>query len=148
METLKNFLLCKVNALLGAVLVLLGCNSCSGDGTDEGEADLYGCPYANYRVEGAVLDEEGKPLKDMRVVSKWFDDDYLCKTDTVYTQADGSFKVEEQTYERDSLRIVVEDLKGVYAPDSTKVELLLTEQRKGWCIGTFVGEAHFKLKKK
>ena len=144
METLKTFLFRKVNALLGAVLSLLGCNSCSV----EDEPALYGCPYAYYQVEGAVMDEAGNPLKDIQVVSKRASD-YYYGLDTVYTQADGTFKVERKSIDQDSIRVVVEDLNGVFAPDSVNVELSLTKKGKdGWCVGTYVGEAIIKMKKK
>ena len=144
METLKTFLFRKVNALLGAVLTLLGCNSCSV----EDEPALYGCPYAYYQVEGAVMDEAGNPLKDIQVVSKRASD-YYYGLDTVYTQADGTFMVERRSIDQDSIRVVVEDLNGVFAPDSMNVELSLTKKGKdGWCVGTYVGEAIIKMKKK
>ena len=146
LETLKTFLFRKVNALLGAVLALLGCNSCSV----EDEPALYGCPYAYYQVEGAVLDEAGNPLKDIQVVYKIpMYDSYYYSLDTVYTQADGTFKMEERSIDKDSVRVVAEDLNGVYAPDSMNVELSLTKKGKeGWCVGTYVGEAIIKMKKK
>ena len=144
METLKTFLFREVNALLGAVLTLLGSNSCSV----EDEPALYGCPYAYYQVEGAVMDEAGNPLKDIQVVSKR-SSDYYYGLDTVYTQADGTFKVERRSIDQDSIRVVVEDLNGVFAPDSMNVELSLTKKGKdGWCVGTYVGEAIIKMKKK
>ena len=44
----------------------------------------YGCPYAEYDVEGYVYDENGNMLENMQVVVRTFDQEWDYP-DTVYT---------------------------------------------------------------
>ena len=51
----------------------------------------YGCPYAEYDVEGYVYDENGNMLENMQVVVRTFDSQWDYP-DTVYTNADGQYR--------------------------------------------------------
>ena len=51
----------------------------------------YGCPYAEYDVEGYVYDENGNMLENMQVVVRTFDQEWDYP-DTVYTNADGHYR--------------------------------------------------------
>ena len=148
MESIKKYLLSKINVLLGAVLVLLGYSSCSEK--EEDHAYLYGCPYAYYTVEGAVYNREGKPLEGKRVIQKFIipdDASFMYYPDTVQTGADGSYLFQDISNVVESVRIIVEDPQGAYAPDSVDLMLTLTDEKKeGWCQGTLVGKADFHLK--
>ena len=68
MGKIKNLLLNKINIMLGAVLSMLGWSGCNEVFNSE---DLYGCPYSYYQLEGAVLDDEEKPIGNIRVATKW-----------------------------------------------------------------------------
>ena len=155
MKYLKMYLLGKVNVLLSAVLVLLGYSCCPENAEDEPME--YGCPFAYYNVEGAVLDSEGKALKDIRIMHKFIpvaDDDHLWAypLDTLQTDAEGKYKIEGSNWHYtllDSLRVIAEDPSGVYATDSVDVELTLTKKKAGsWCRGTLEGQANITLQPK
>ena len=51
---------------------------------------FYGCPYAEYDVEGYVYDEDGNMLENMQVIVRTYDASWDYP-DTVYTNADGHY---------------------------------------------------------
>ncbi|MCR5361476.1 MAG: radical SAM-associated putative lipoprotein [Bacteroidales bacterium] len=149
MGKIKNLLLNKINIMLGAVLSMLGWSGCDEVFNSE---DLYGCPYSYYQLEGAVLDDEEKPVGNIRVATKWIfsADDNFSKTDTTFTDADGRYIFFTQDGYSDSVHIVVDDPQhGTFAPDSADIRLIHTglHSDESWCSGTYVGKADFKLKK-
>ena len=110
----------------------------------------YGCPYAEYDVEGYVYDENGNILENMQVVvraygSSW---DY---PDTVYTNADGHYRTIHRLTSTggDCMEVIVHDTTGVYASDSTHISSgkMKVEDQDSW--STFYSmRQDFKLEKK
>ena len=158
MKKLKHYLLRKENALLSAVLALVGCN---GTSDDENEADYYGCPYVNYHVEGAVLDDKGNPLEGISIIPKviipeFYDEERAGQSypvDSLTTASDGGYLWEEDHgYGSDSIRVVAEDPSGKFASDSVDVRLQLNQRKKKsdnyWYAGTLEGEVNLTLKPK
>ena len=74
--------------LFGSLLTLLGFSSC-----DRFLKEMYGCPYADYKLVGDVKDAKGKPIKGVRVVYTPYPDvpDWKDANDTLYTDANGHF---------------------------------------------------------
>jgi putative lipoprotein (rSAM/lipoprotein system) len=157
MKKLKHYLLRKENALLSAVLALVGCNGVSDD---ENEPDYYGCPYVNYHVEGAVLDDKGNPLEGILIIPKAIIPEShgehvgeAYPMDTLATASDGSYLWEEDHgWGSDSIRVVAEDPSGKFASDSVDVRLQLNQRKKKsdnyWYMGTLEGEVNLTLKPK
>lgn len=150
-----------LNVLLGTVLTLLGFSSCRG-GNDEGVFPwevLYGSPYANFDVRGAVLNEAGDRLEGMTVTAKevfepesengcpWSYEVARTKTDASGQYLQHGTWTGGEIREDVGLRIVVEDPRGEYAADSVDVRLTHTDKgnEKTWCYGTDVGVADFRL---
>lgn len=138
------------NAVLTALLGLLGFESCDSNGLEE-----YGCPYADYIIKGVVTDEAGIPIKDIKVIAP-----YSSEMDSQYgqimqTDTQGSFMLHEFS----SLRgndIIFEDIdgednNGLFQSDTISVESLpktRLEKGSGWYEGKYEATANIKLKKK
>ena len=122
------------NAVLTALLGLLGFESCDSNGLEE-----YGCPYADYIIKGVVTDEAGIPIKGIKVIAP-----YSSKMDSQYgqivqTDTQGIFMLHEFS----SLRgndIIFEDIdgednNGLFQSDTINVESLpktRLEKGSGW----------------
>ena len=138
------------NAVLTALLGLLGFESCDSNGLEE-----YGCPYADYIIKGVVTDEAGIPIKGIKVIAP-----YSSKMDSQYgqivqTDTQGIFMLQEFS----SLRgndIIFEDIdgednNGLFQSDTINVESLpktRLEKGSGWYEGKYEATANIKLKKK
>ena len=110
----------------------------------------YGCPYAEYDVEGYVYDENGNMLENMQVVVRTFDQEWDYP-DTVYTNADGYYRAIHSLTSTggDCMEVIVHDTTGVYASDSTHISSgkMTVEDQDSW--STFYSiRTDFKLKKK
>ena len=145
----------KLNVLLGAVFTMLGFNNC--DSIFNGEY-LYGSPYAKFDVKGTVTDSDGKSLESVNVTTKEVVKEdgkelYAYEIKTTSTDTNGRYQQQgswsgypDENY--NTLRVVVTDPNGVYAPDSVEVKLTRTaKDRDAWCEGTDVGTADFRLKR-
>ena len=110
----------------------------------------YGCPYAEYDVEGYVYDENGNMLENMQVVVRTFDQEWDYP-DTVYTNADGHYHAVHSLTSTgdDCMEVIVHDTTGVYASDSTHISSgkMKVKDQDSW--STFYSmRTDFKLKKK
>lgn len=155
-KNIRKRLYAKLNVLLGSVLTMLGFNGCGENPFNS--VCLYGTPYANFDVKGAVLNEDGDKLEGMKVTTK---EVYQEQNTVVWanvlqqssTDARGRYQHQGRWYphgvdDSQVLRVVVEDPKGAYAADSVDVELTHTKEGKGdWCDGTDVSTADFRLKR-
>ena len=140
------------NAVLTALLGLLGFESCDSEG---GGMEEYGCPYANYIVKGVVTDEAGMPIKGIKVKAPYGSEMDSQYGQIVQTDTQGSFVLHEFT----SLRgndIIFEDIdgednNGLFQSDTIYVESLpKTQLEKGsrWYQGKYEVTADIKLKRK
>ncbi len=110
----------------------------------------YGCPYAEYDVEGYVYDENGNKLENMQVVVRTFDQQWDYP-DTVYTNADGHYRAIHSLPSSggDCMEVIVHDTTGVYASDSTHISSgkMKVEDQDSWST-YYSMRQDFQLKKK
>ena len=110
--------------VLGALMALLGFGSCSK--TSSPGKEMYGQPYAMFKLVGTMKDEAGNPVKGIRVVfnpeSKVYPSspnyEFYVKgnVDTLYTDAKGEFVSEKLKYSGGTLPgdaiVVMDDVDG------------------------------------
>ena len=142
------------NALLTALLSMLGFESCKVSGNEP--VSEYGCPHADYIVKGIITDEAGSPVQGIKVsVKEGLDDPYT--KESVLTDAAGCFQFQEMTSFNlnPGEALVVEDIDGEaygsYKSDTISLKTLpkiQTEKGSGWYKGKFELTADIKLKKK
>ena len=110
----------------------------------------YGCPYAEYDVEGRIYDENGNPLENMQVVVRTYDSDWDYP-DTVYTNADGRYRVVHSLTSTggDCMEVIVNDTAGVYESDSRHISSgkMTVEDKDSWNV-SYSMRADFRLDKK
>lgn len=151
------------NALLAALLGLLGFESC--DGADVG-ADEYGCPWAKYKVRGTVTDETGNPIPSIRIELAYHHEytdpegnpqTYHHGLDTVETDEQGKYQtrvVSDNDYPDESLKVIIEDVDGAanggeFQGDTLAVkdlERTLAKKGEGWYIGLYEMKGDATLK--
>ena len=75
---------------------------------------MYGVPHADYDVTGIVLNEEREGLEGVQVIIKSYSD--FERTDTVYTNAEGTFhdKYATDCSSGECLELIVNVPKGEY----------------------------------
>lgn len=140
------------NALLSALLTLLGVPSC-GDKDDDNSVE-YGVPSIAFKIDGYVYDESGNALEGIKVYSDG--DPYSTKAEAVSTK-DGWFDLPlfggTGFYNE---TIVAEDVDGElnggsFQSDTMRLaKLNLKQLEKGdhWYLGKYGDTVTFKLKKK
>ncbi|MBO4332125.1 MAG: radical SAM-associated putative lipoprotein [Paludibacteraceae bacterium] len=159
----------KKNRIYYFLLSLLGLQltSCNEVGEDE-----YGCPYANFKVQGLVVSEKGEPLEDAKISVDLentyeknrnknedygdgddyniYDDDYNIKADAT-TNSSGYFTFNKsETYcgsKPDNLRIITR--KFGYKNDTTNLKIEASDYNggKNWSDGTVSKKCKITLKK-
>ena len=101
--------------LLGFGAMATGCNPFRCE---------YGCPYADFRAEINVVDEQGKPLQGIRTVLRYrseagYDVPYY-QSDTLYTSNMGIALFDGTVFSAPPyVDIVYEDLSGEYMSSDT-----------------------------
>ncbi len=112
----KNPLSRFIVALLGLLGFLTACES----------ADLYGSPYASFKLNGTVSDKDQKPISNAQVsISSPRGYSY----GTQLTQSDGTFLFEERDSWPGNQLVVVTTCDG-YQKDSTVLEMQFTGKKK------------------
>ena len=110
----------------------------------------YGCPYAEYDVEGQVYGENNEPLENIQVVVGTYDRDWRSP-DTVYTNADGYYRAIHRLTSTggDCIEVIVNDTVGVYESDSRHIASgkMTVEDKDSWNV-RYSMRADFKLNKK
>ena len=110
----------------------------------------YGCPYAEYDVEGYVYDEDGNMLENMQVIVRTYDASWDYP-DTVYTNADGHYHAIHSLTSTggDCMEVIVNDTAGVYDSDSRHISSrkMKVEDQDSWST-YYSMRADFKLSKK
>ncbi len=85
------------NKFLAGLLAMLGFSACSPWGDSDGDdVVMYGVLRESFVVKGAVTDTGENPVKGIQVVLRPNSEDAKYKgfpNDTVYTAADGTFKM-------------------------------------------------------
>ena len=110
----------------------------------------YGCPYAEYDVEGYVYDENGNMLENMQVIVSTYDRNWDYP-DTVYTNAEGHYRTVYGITSQggDCMEVIVNDTAGVYESDSRHISSgkMTVEDKDSWNV-RYSMRADFKLEKK
>lgn len=109
------------NAVLAALLGLLGFESCDGGGFNLAE---YGCWWTEYQVKGTVTDETGKPIPDIQIkLAEHLEDIdsegkrniYHRGHDTIQTDKQGKYQtkvVSDMNCITSALKVIIEDVDG------------------------------------
>ena len=110
----------------------------------------YGCPYAEYDVEGYVYDENGNMLENMQVVVGTYDRDWRSP-DTVYTNKEGHYHAVHSLTSTggDCIEVIVHDTAGVYESASRHIASgkMKVEDQDSWSA-YYSMRQDFQLKKK
>ena len=78
MKALRSF----YNRILIVVLSAIGFSSCIDDSGDE-----YGCPHADYKIKGTILNEDSEPIENVRIYEiRHYGPFPIQKNDTTYTK--------------------------------------------------------------
>ena len=137
------------NALLTALLAMLGYESCSLNSPDE-----YGTPTVDYQVKGFVTDLLGTPIQGIKVRAPY---SYIDGSEgqSVLTDENGRFELDEfhsmlygKLYVED---IDGEDNGGEFQSDTIDIWDLPkkeVEKGSGWYEGKYEVTANIKLKLK
>ena len=89
------FQLC--NSLIAAILGVIGLSSCKQNPIYPPVE--YGCPHADFIVNGNVVDKDSdKPIENIRVV---------IESDTTYTKPDGSYSFRQDLFEASDMVVKV-----------------------------------------
>ena len=137
------------NALLTALLAMLGYESCSLNSPDE-----YGTPTVDYQVKGFVTDLQGTPIQGIKVRAPYNFDG--SEGQNVLTDENGRFELDE-FHSGLNDKLIVEDIDGEdnggeFQSDTIKVrDLPKKEVEKGdgsWYMGKYEVTAKIKLKLK
>ena len=138
MNKIKNYLTTKWCALLSTILGIMGFAAC---GEKYENVCLYGEPYATFKAEGAILNEEGNAINGVEVYVK---NHY---GDTTTTNQDGNFVFDAQIVPDKYLWLMAKDPSGMYESDSAK-NTTNFEGGEDWYKGSFETNHNFTLKKK
>ena len=151
----------KLISLIGTfVLALLGFSGCGEDGI-LGPGDImvaYGTPTGKFKVDVRVTDEQGKPVKDIKVVPVVLHapnyDIRRSVLDTISTDAAGKASyIYDFWWVSDDVHVIFEDTDGglnggTFVKDSVSVKPVKTKEGKGWNVGEYAISVTKKLKKK
>ena len=151
------------NAVLSALLTLLGFGSCTNTSEEEyGSPVEYGTPYSDYIVKGDVTDEAGNPLADIKASIKSIEEypefaPYAYGLDSTVTDELGKFLMETRAFiSRSNLKLIIEDTDGPagggeFLSDTLAMDDLpkqQMEQGQHWSNGKYELKADIKMKKK
>ena len=142
MKQIKKYLTMKWCAMISALLGALGF-AATGCGDDAYDADLYGQPYAKFKIDGAVLNEEGKGVEGVKVyVQRHYGD-------TATTDQNGKYAFNANNLGGYRLLwVMAEDPSGVYAADSVGLSPQYEGGDGDWYAGSCSTTHDFTLKKK
>ena len=149
------------NAVLTALLSMLGYGCSTGEPVEYGTIEEYGCPYTDYIFKGTVTDEAGTPVKGIKTSLKSvFDNEnehYVLGLDSVQTDESGSYQLKYVGMKDRSLKVIVEDIDGKdnggeFLSDTLDIDYNKAIQtKKGddhWYTGVYEISQDIKLKKK
>ena len=138
-----------LNKVLGTVIGALGLTGCVAVkyGVPEAVA-MYGCPVASFAAEGTVTNEQGEPIKGVKVTAgerQYMSEESMGKA---LTDEQGQYYITiDAMFPADSIWLYADDSTGVYASDSTKVKVEYEGNGDGmWNMGNGKAKADFRLK--
>ena len=137
-----------LNKVLGTVIGVLGLTGCLAVkyGVPEAVA-MYGCPVASFAAEGTVTNEQGEPIKGVKVTAgerQYMSEESMGKA---LTDEQGQYHITiDRMFPADSIWLYADDSTGVYTSDSTKVKVEYEGNGDGmWDMGNGRAEADFRL---
>ncbi len=141
------------NAVLTALLSMLG-YGCSLDEPEMYGTPLeYGVPHINYILRGVVTDGAGNPIQGIE--TKFYGD--LNGGDPTKTDTNGNYQIQAMTYPGlKGCKLIVNDIDGEanggeFLSDTIDVETLPkdeVEKGNGWYQGMYESTANIQMKKK
>jgi len=149
------------NAVLTAILSLLG-YSCSFDEPEEyGPIIMYGTPHADYIIKGQVTDETGTSVKGIKTslkqIYKTETETYIIGIDSVQTGVSGNYLLKYDGMQQTNIKLIVEDIDGEtnggeFLSDTIDINydkaVQTTKGDNHWYSGTYEIAQDVKLKKK
>ena len=139
MKRIKKYLTMKWCAMISALIGVLGF---AATGCDRYGADLYGQPYAKFKIDGAVLNEEGSAIEGVKVYVRG---NY---GDTATTDRNGKYMFDAPDISSSrEFWVMAKDPSGVYATDSVRIETNFKGGDGDWYSGSYSTTYDFKLKK-
>jgi len=143
------------NAVLSALLGLLGFESCDSPEEYGSIPVEYGTPHADYIVKGVVSDEAGNPVQGIQANFMY---DMNFGVISASTDASGNYEINARAFpEFHDCQLVVEDIDGEanggeFLSDtldlSTKKPVQVKKGSGAWYDGTYELSQDIKLKKK
>ena len=105
------------DALLAAIVTMLGFSACGGDDDDDPIILMYGTPSVTYRVSGTVsaaLSEPTTPLPGIRVRAEFFgpEGQTLDALADTLTDASGRFALDVIFERSEPVRLIFDDVDG------------------------------------
>ena len=150
---MSKTLITYLNKVLGAMIGALGLTGCVavkyGVPDDGGMVAMYGCPVATFAAEGMVTNEQGEPIKGVKVTAgerQYMSEESMGKA---LTDEQGQYYITiDAMFPADSIWLYVDDSTGLYASDSTKVRVEYEGNGDGmWNMGNGKAKADFRLVK-
>lgn len=160
------------NAVLAALLALMGFESCGGADEYGTPVVEYGMPNVSFQVKGNVTNEEDKPIEGIKVgVNMRYEyndaqgnhhveyQDYF-NNNTAITDSEGNFQTPSRTtggIDNPDLKLIIEDVDGEanggeFQSDTLDLKDLPRQQIQNgdgrWYNGGYELTANIKLKKK
>lgn len=141
--------------LLYLLLGLLGFTSCEKLGPGECPVE-YGCPTVDYIINGVVTDEDGAPIKGIKIDAAGLYKPYDSETTEYVSGEDGSFVIERYRAGGIYGELLFTDVDGEenggeFADSNVNVARFSkkqVEEGEGWYSGKYEVTAKVKLKKK
>lgn len=117
---------------------------------EEGPIALYGCPYADYKFTGHVIDKEGNPLSNVEILFEECDRDGVIASVKDTSDENGEFKVEYSYAPWCDIKISAKnDFSAAYDSISKEdIEKETMTTRQGWYYGVYSKDITIILKDK
>lgn len=152
------------NAVTASLLSMLGFSACGNSGGGD-EPCLYGTPISGYHFKGTVTDEQGTPIKGIKVVTQMNQGDVTRRIDSTYTDTNGGYQTVDKDFyttldyatKNKLVSVSFEDVDGennggeFETAKSEGDDITVKQIEKGdgsWYIGKYELTADKKLKKK
>lgn len=151
MDAMKTKILKAINYLITLLigpLAMTGCYVKYGCPPEDiiGE---YGCPYAEFKVSGTVMDKDSNAVENIRVTVHNHSNGGQIMPEA-YSEEDGKYTAfYEAAFPVNNVDIIAHDTAGVYVSDTVRnVEVTFTGGDGNWNYGETSIEQDFVLKKK
>ena len=134
----------KISGWLLCLIGFGGVAACSSENIEYG-APEYGSPYSSYEIKGKVTDEEGVPVKGIKVTC-----DILYEGEA-YTGEDGRYSLSGEGFPVDPVRVTFNDVDGEqnggsFAEKTVEAEPVKVSDGSGsWYFGSWEVEADAEL---